>query len=129
MREKVNPLFEKFNVDVVVAGHSHVYERTMPLRGHFGVNDSFDAAKHVVASEKSPNHYQVGKNGQGVIYIVNGSGSKLGGREPGYPLKSAVYSNTEVGGSMIFDVSKSKFDAKWLAADGVIRDQFTIEKR
>ena len=128
MREKVNPLFEKFNVDVVLAGHSHVYERTKPLRGHLGLNNSFDAGKHVVASEKSPNHYVVGKKGQGVIYVVNGSGGKLGGREPGYPLKSAVYSNTELGGSMIFDVSKSKFDAKWVAGDGQVRDQFIIEK-
>lgn len=128
MREKVNPLFEKYQVDVVLAGHSHVYERTMPLRGHLGINDSFDALKHVVAKEKSPNHFVVGKKGQGVIYVVNGSGGKLGGREPGYPLKSAVYSNTELGGSMIFDVSKSKFDAKWVAADGKVRDQFTIEK-
>jgi 3',5'-cyclic AMP phosphodiesterase CpdA len=129
MREKVNSLFEKFNVDIVLAGHSHVYERTVPMRGHFGINDTFDAAKHVVATEKSLNHYQVGKKGQGVIYIVNGSGGKLGGRQKGFPLKSAVYTNTEVGGSMILDVTKTKLDAKWLAADGQIRDQFIIEKR
>jgi hypothetical protein len=128
MREKVNPLYEKFKVDIVLAGHSHVYERTAPLRGHFGINDTFDASKQVVATEKSPNHYLVGKNGQGVIYIVNGSGGKLGGRQKGFPLKSAVYTNTEIGGSMILDVSKSKLDAKWLAADGQIRDQFIIEK-
>jgi len=128
MREKVNPLFEKFNVDIVLSGHSHVYERTKPLRGHWGLNDSFDAAVHVVAKEKSPNQYVVDKKGQGVIYIVAGSGSKLGGREPGFPLKSAVYTNTEIGGSMILDVTKSKLDAKWLAADGQVRDQFTIEK-
>jgi len=128
MREKVNPLFEKYNVDVVLAGHSHVYERTLPLRGHFGINNSFDAATQVVATEKAPNHYVVGKKGQGVIYVVNGSGSRLGGRMPGFPLKSAVYVNTEVGGSMIIDVSKSKFDAKWVAADGQVRDQFVIEK-
>lgn len=129
MREKVNPVFEKYKVDIVLAGHSHVYERTAPLRGHFGLNDTFDASKQVVATEKSPNHYIVGKNGQGVIYIVNGSGGKLGGREPGFPLKSAVYTNTEVGGSMIIDVTKTKLEAKWLAADGLIRDQFIIEKR
>jgi hypothetical protein len=129
MREKVNPVFEKYKVDIVLAGHSHVYERTLPLRGHFGINDTFDASKQVVATEKSPNHYIVGKNGQGVIYIVNGSGGKLGGREPGFPLKSAVYTNTEVGGSMIIDVTNTKLEAKWLAADGLIRDQFIIEKR
>ena len=128
MREKVNPLFEKYNVDLVLAGHSHVYERTKPLRGHFGINDTFDEAAQVVATEKAPNQYVVGKKGQGVIYVVNGSGSRLGGRMPGFPLKSAVYVNTEIGGSMIIDVSKSKFDAKWVAADGQVRDQFVIEK-
>ena len=89
MREKVNPLFEKYNVDLVLAGHSHVYERTKPLRGHFGINDTFDEATQVVATEKAPNQYVVGKKGQGVIYVVNGSGSRLGGRMPGFPLKSA----------------------------------------
>jgi hypothetical protein len=30
---------------------------------------------------------------------------------------------------MIIDVTKTKLEAKWLAADGLIRDQFIIEKR
>ena len=33
MRENLEPLFARHKVDVVLAGHDHVYERTVPIRG------------------------------------------------------------------------------------------------
>ncbi len=129
MREHVNPLFEKYKVDIVMAGHSHVYERTYPMQGHYGINATFDPAKHIVEKTIAPNQYVVGKEGQGVIYIVNGSGGQLGGQREGYPLKSAIYSNNKIGGSMILDITKTKLEAVWLGADGEIHDQFSITKK
>lgn len=129
MRENVNPLFEKYKVDIVMAGHSHVYERTHPLRGHYGINNTFDASKHIVEKTSAPNEYVVGKEGQGVIYIVNGSGGQLGGQREGYPLKSSIYSNNKIGGSMILDITKSKLEAVWLGSDGEIHDRFSITKK
>ncbi len=128
MRENVNPLFEKYRVDVVLAGHSHVYERTHPMRGHYGVNATFDPQKHVVAKEKSSNHYVVGKEGQGVIYVVYGSGGQLGGQKAEWPMKSSVYSNNKEGGSMIFDISQHRFEAQWVSSLGDVKDHFIIEK-
>jgi hypothetical protein len=128
MRENVNPLFEKYRVDVVLAGHSHVYERTYPMRGHYGVNATFDPQKHVVAKEKSSNHYVVGKEGQGVIYVVNGSGGQLAGQKAEWPMKSSVYSNNKEGGSMIFDISQHRFEAQWVSSMGDVKDHFIIEK-
>jgi hypothetical protein len=128
MREHVNPLFEQYNVDLVIAGHSHVYERSYPMRGHFGVNDTFDSATHVFANEKSPNQYVVGPKGQGVIYVVNGSGGKVGGQRPGFPMKSSVYTNNTIGGSVLLDVNKHRFNLKWIQSDGVIGDEFVIKK-
>jgi hypothetical protein len=128
MRENVNPLFEKFRVDLVLAGHSHVYERTHPMRGHHGINSTFDANKHVFEKMKAPNHYLVGKEGQGVIYIVNGSGGQLGGQKAEWPLKSSVYSNNKEGGSMIFDIDKHRFEAHWVSSTGDVKDHFIIEK-
>jgi hypothetical protein len=128
MRENMTPIFEQYKVDLVIAGHSHVYERSYPMRGHSGVNDTFDAAKHVLASEKSPNHYVVGPTGQGVIYVVNGSGGKVGGQRPGFPMKSSVYTNNKIGGSVILDVDKRTFNLKWLQSDGVVGDEFVIKK-
>jgi acid phosphatase type 7 len=129
IREWVNPILEKHNVDLVIMGHSHVYERTHPLRNHFGKDDTFSATDHVFANSSSTSEYIVPKNKpQGVIYIVNGSGGQLGGRQPGFPLNSAIYTNTEIGGSMIIDVKGKKLDAKWIASDGNILDKFSITK-
>lgn len=129
IRENVNPILEKYNVDLVIAGHSHVYERTHPIRNHLGKDDTFSATEHIDVATNSTTDYFVKKGGkQGVIYIVNGSGGQIGGREPGFPLNSAIYSNTEIGGSMIIDVVNKKLEAKWIAADGNILDKFTITK-
>ncbi len=128
IRQNLLTIFERYNVDLVLAGHSHVYERTHPLRGHFGEANTFDAKKHVVEKTDRPNNYLVGKNGQGVIYIVSGSGGQVGGQAEGYPLRAATYYNTTVGGSLIMDFNNNKLDAKWICADGKVRDQFSITK-
>jgi hypothetical protein len=53
---------------------------------------------------------------------------------PDYIVKKAVEADVPLklilpdGRYMIIDVSKSKFDAKWVAADGQVRDRFVIEK-
>lgn len=129
MRENVNPIFEQFNVDLVLAGHSHVYERTHPIRNHFGVNDTFSYQTHVFSNSKSTSDYVLKNNEkQGVIYIVNGSGGQIGGQYPGYPLNCAIYSNNKIGGSMIIDFEKNKLIAKWITADAEVADQFSITK-
>jgi hypothetical protein len=70
----------------------------------------------------------VGPKGQGVIYVVSGSGGKVGGQRPGFPMKSMLYSNNQIGGSVILDVSKSTFKLRWIQSDGVVGDSFVIEK-
>ena len=128
IRENFLPVLEKFNVDIVLSGHSHVYERTYPILGHYGLSESFDPKKHIVEQSSSPNNYIIKNKRQGIIYIVNGSGGQLGGQEPGYPLKAAVYSNNTDGGSMLFEANDNKLSAQWLCADGIVRDKFTITK-
>lgn len=128
LRENVNPLFEQFKVDLVIAGHSHVYERSYPMRGHYGVNDTFDGTTHIVAKTSSANQYVVGNQGQGVIYVVSGSGGKFGGQRPGYPMKSSVYTNNTIGGSVLLDVNQHTFQLRWLQSDGVVGDEFVIKK-
>src|ERR1700730_9516056 len=36
IREEWLPLFDRYGVDLVVSGHEHHYERTLPVRGHDG---------------------------------------------------------------------------------------------
>jgi hypothetical protein len=129
LREHVNPIFEQYKVDLVIAGHSHVYERSFPMRGHYGINETFDAASHVFAQSTDKNHYVVGPNGQGVIYVVSGSGGKFGGQRSGYPMKSSIYTNNTIGGSVLLDIDQKTFKLKWIQSDGQIGDGFVLEKR
>ena len=42
MRQNFNPIFEANNVDLVLAGHSHCYERSYLLSGHYGLSTTFN---------------------------------------------------------------------------------------
>lgn len=129
VREQIVPILERYQVDLVLAGHSHSYERTLPIRGHYGIDASFDTSKHVVAKESKPNHYLVDKNKpQGTIYIVAGSGGQLGKSQPDFPLKSSAYSTVALGGSLILDVKGRKLVGRWIGSDGRVHDEFSIQK-
>ncbi|CCH55309.1 Iron/zinc purple acid phosphatase-like protein [Fibrisoma limi BUZ 3] len=129
LRQNLLPILERYNVDLVLGGHSHVYERTHPIVGHYGLADTFDP-KYIVAASNSaqPNEYRVNGKKQGIIYVVAGSGGQLGGQEPGWPLKAAAYTNNTDGGSMLIDVNDNRLEARWVCTDGVVRDQFSIVK-
>ena len=81
MRENLVPILEEYGVDLVLAGHSHVYERSWLLTGHTGLSDTFDP----VSMRRSGGLGRPGidgaylKNaaapggGQGTVYVVAGS--------------------------------------------------------
>lgn len=127
IRQNLVPVLERYRVDLVLSGHSHVYERTYPILGHYGLADSFDPQTHVF-SVGADSHYQVKEARQGIIYIVAGSGGQLDDQEKGVPLKSAVYYNNTIAGSILLDISGNKLVGRWVCADGIVRDEFSIEK-
>ena len=64
----------------------------------------------------------------GIVYVVAGSAGQLDGTSAGYPHNAMYYSDVSVGGAFFFEVEQTGLDAKWVCADGVIRDQFTMMK-
>lgn len=66
-RENYHPLFDKYNVDLALQGHHHVYERFYPLI----FNDKNDNKPIVSAQDKGSNVYQ---NPQGTIFLTVGTG-------------------------------------------------------
>lgn len=132
-RERLTPIFERYNVDLVLSGHSHVYERTYQIRGHRGLSTTFD--KRIMAVDTSTGRYDGSPNSCPLLprkgsltYIVNGSGGANMGRAPNYPHKAMVYSYTDEGGSMLIDVAENRLDAQWLSPSGV-QDRFTMVKQ
>jgi hypothetical protein len=134
IRERLTPILERYKVDLVMNGHSHNYERLYRIKNHRGLANTFDRNTQLAEGttaryDGTPNSCPVLTKGEGIVYVVNGSGGALGPQQPDYPLPAMVAGTKgTAGGSMILDVSDNRIDAQFIAADGVIQDQFTIMK-
>ena len=134
LRRNLTPILERFKVDLVFSAHSHLYERSRPMRGHQGFSDSFNASTHLTDTKSgrydgSPNGcaYVKDDKNDGVIYLVVGSSGQNNGREgPAHP--AMPFKNARDGGSMVLEVEDNRLDARFLCFDGVVRDNFTIFK-
>jgi UDP-2,3-diacylglucosamine pyrophosphatase LpxH len=135
IRENFIRILEREGVDLIICGHSHDYERTRLIHGHYGTMDSFDPAVHNLS--QSSGMYDGSNNScpyvkdslnRGTVYVVSGSAGKLGGRQTTYPHKAMQYANDQVGGASMLEIENNRLDLKWINSDGQIRDQFTIMK-
>lgn len=142
MREKVLPVLESFDIDLVVCGHSHVFERSYMIKNHYGKSSTFNLAQHATGiNANTDGNFNNGTpyikdndntNKEGAIHVVCGnSGSSTSNPSLNYP--AMVYSHGAGGipgaGSFIMDVYKNRLDGKYLKADGTIADEFTLLKR
>jgi len=137
MRQNIVPILERYKVDLVLSGHSHSYERSYLLNGHYGLESTFSLAAHALSSSSAK--YNGSTNScvytkgpadvrNGIVFAVVGSAGQLGGSTSGYPHDAMSYSNITNGGTMFFEVENNRMDAKWICSDGVVRDNFTLMK-
>ncbi|MEO6404370.1 MAG: metallophosphoesterase [Ferruginibacter sp.] len=137
MRQRIVPILERYHVDLVLNGHSHGYERSFLLNGHYGIESTFSAASHALSSSSakydgSANSCTYIKNPtdtrNGIVYAVVGSAGQVGGSTTGYPHDAMYYSNVTNGGTLYFEIENNLLSAKWIGSDGQIRDNFNIMK-
>lgn len=137
MRENIMPILESYGVDLVLAGHSHVYERSYLINGFYQEPGAFDPAQHTVdgssgkLSENEPYvKYFDGPNpNHGTVYIVQGnSGSNDSDANLQHP---AMYyghgCDTCVGSTMLY-AHGDTLSGYYLTKDGEILDEWTILK-
>ena len=138
LRQNAVPLLERYGVDLVLTGHSHSYERSYLIDGHYGLSDTFtDAMKKSPGdgSATGDGAYQkpatVGAPHAGAVYAVAGTAGKLFYGPLDHPAMAVSFRTL---GSMVLDVNGNRLDAIFLdsirigdAIDG-IRDDFTILK-
>ncbi|MDA2911670.1 metallophosphoesterase family protein [Nitrospiraceae bacterium AH_259_D15_M11_P09] len=133
MRERFVPLLEDHGVDLQLTGHSHSYERSMLIDGHYGSSETFDQALHALnAGDGDPDGdgaYKKATLGpaphEGAVYSVVGSSSWNEGGLMAHPIM-VVRVNFE--GSMVIDVNGPKLDAHWIDKNGTLVDHFQIVK-
>lgn len=138
IRENFIRILERMGVDMILCGHSHDYERSKLMKGHYGKENTFDSTIHNLSNSSGrydgsdnscPYLKDTVDNFEGTVYVVSGSSGQLGGMQSGYPHNAlAAYSNATNGGAMVLEVEGNRLDAKWICADGTIRDKFTLMK-
>lgn len=131
MRQNIMPILEAKKVDLVLSGHSHSYERSMLLRGHFGMESTFNASTMAVnsGSGASPSVYtKTAPNYFGTVYAVVGVSGQLGSTSSGYPHNAMFTSSVSNLGSAVIDVQGDQLSFRFLTSAGTIWDQFTIQK-
>lgn len=137
VRANLLRILERYGVDLVLGGHSHTYERSYFIRDHFGLENTFSFTAHAVSSSSAkydgssnacPYVSTSAKIKHGTVYVVAGSAGSLGGTASSFPHAAMYYSNATTGGSLLIEVEANRLDAKFIAADNTIKDQFTIMK-
>lgn len=137
IRQKLVPILERYKVDLVLCGHSHGYERSYPIQGHYGLENTFSFDNH--ACSTSSGKYDGSSNSclytkdlddvrNGIVYAVVGSAGQLGGTSTGYPHDAMYYSNVTNGGALYLEIENNRLMGKWIGSDSLIRDNFTIMK-
>ncbi len=132
MRAVFMPILEAGGVDLVLSGHSHIYERSMLVDGAYATNTT---SANVVLDDgdgnpagDGPYRKSAGLNPhQGTVLVVAGHGGGRLGRKGTCPLmKRTIYPEH---GSVIVDINGDTLTGIMLNARGQERDRFSLVKR
>jgi acid phosphatase type 7 len=129
MREVINPILEQYGVDLVMGGHSHCYERSYFLNGHYANSSEFSEANKVQSGNgliDGDGYYRknFGAN-QGVVYMVAGSSCQIGGGSLDH---AAMVNSYNEPGSVLLEIEGQRLVSKFINSSGEIKDVFGIEK-
>jgi hypothetical protein len=131
MRQFVNPVLEAAGVDLVLCGHSHVYERSFLLDGHYGHSTTFAPSMKKDGGTGDPagtGPYRkpaARTPHSGTVYVVAGSGGQLGTGPLNHP---AMLRSVSERGSLVIDANGGRLDVRFVRSDGAVRDAFAIVK-
>jgi 3',5'-cyclic AMP phosphodiesterase CpdA len=138
IREEFTPVFEQYGVDLAYSGHSHIYERSYYITGHYGLSPTFDPGAGMAelnnvgdpASGQGDEAYtQIAKNGfdDKVVYTVAGNGGKAAVTSSGYPHPAHYFSLVEIG-SVVIDLDANSLEASFIGVNGEVLDSFVMTR-
>lgn len=131
MRQHIMPIIEQGGVDLVLTGHSHVYERSMLMDGAYATNT---VAENVILDDGDGDPAGDGayrKSAgihphEGTVQVVTGNAGQTLGRVGTLPVMRKVFVEH---GSVLVDVHGDTLVARMINRDGVERDLFSVVKR
>jgi hypothetical protein len=131
MREYIMPLIDSGGVDMVLTGHSHIYERSMLIDGAYATPT---VAENVVLDDGDGDPQGDGpyRKSQGIhphegtVQIVAGHGGANVSRKGTIPfMRKTIVEH----GSVVIDIYGDTLSATMINANGTTRDAFTLVKR
>ena len=130
MRQNFLPVLENYGVDLVLTGHSHSYERSKFIDGHYGLSSTYSSSFEINGgSGRADGTGAYTKTASlphsGAVYSVVGASGQVSGGTLNHP---AMFLSLNELGSMIIDVSGQTMDIKYLNNNATVRDYFTISK-
>jgi hypothetical protein len=127
-RQVILPVLEKYGVDLVLTGHSHSYERSMMINGHYGYSWTL-TPEMILDDGAGDGVYQktdfLRRPDQGTVYVVAGTSGGTGAGTYDHPVMAVSLQQM---GSLVLDIDAERLEARFLSNAGFVRDAFTIEK-
>ncbi len=131
MRKYIMPMLESAGVDLVLTGHSHIYERSMLMDGAYATPT---VAENVILNDGDGDPHGDGayqKSAgihphEGDIQIVAGHGGATLKRKGTMPVMRKIIVEH---GSVIMDIDGDTLSGLMLNRKGEIRDRFALVKR
>jgi hypothetical protein len=121
VRDTYHPLFDQYDVDLVLQAHHHAYERSYPIKYN---NNTANSTQPLVTTDNASEY----KDPEGQIFATVGTG---GHSLHNFWGKAYYIKEQYVGfGFLNVDVihNGSRFVATFYANDGTIKDRFIIDK-
>ena len=129
MREKFVPVLEHHGTDLNLTGHSHSYERSALIDGHYGRSSTYRAATHAKddsnGNPESGGYRKDAGANQGTIYSVVGSSSKTTGTLEQHPIMKSF---RHIEGSAVIDINGTQMDAYFIDKSGNVLDEYRLTK-
>lgn len=136
IRRNLAHLLEKYGVDLVINGHSHLYERSWLQKGHYSLEGTFNKSVHTIDSSSAKYDGSVNScpykkdtsDNKGTVYVVAGAAGKLGITQSTYPHNCMYFSDNTKSGALILEIEQNRLDAFYIEEDSLVHDKFTILK-
>ncbi len=128
MRQNFVPIMEDYGVDLVLSGHSHIYERSYLLKGHYGFSTNLQPSMILDSGSGNPeseDDFAYQKTTDGTVYIVNGSSGQATFTTGVHP---AMYTSILQLGSVVIDIDGNTLVERFIRETGEVQDTFTIIK-
>lgn len=132
MRHHILPILESGGVDLVLTGHSHIYERSMLMDGAYSTNAT--VAENFILDDgdgdpsgDGPYQKRPGLRAhEGTVQVVAGhSGAGLGRVGTSPVMRRTILEH----GSLVVDVNGDTLVGRMINRDGLERDRFSLVKR